>query len=352
MKPEEVTEQILSAWDEVSEPNAASEEEPVVDESTDEPEPEEGAEEPTEEPEEEAEEEAEEASVEGEEESSEDEEEPEEEKPMTATVTLPDTPEFRAWLARYQDDPQRALEGAYQLEKAMGRQGQEKAVLTRRVQELETALADATAFDSEGVILNEEQRRWAGEAIESGNPALYVREALRANEFGLARSICAEWGREDPYNALRASQIIDATEANTFAGQDYAEELPVDHGTLLGVLVTHFPEMPQYEQKMVETLTQLGPNHPLAVDARSTDPEQAARGVIGIYEIARASTHALASTREQMKNGNREEAKSARKRAVVSSAEASPSPSEAPRSVKLGPGLTLEQLDAEWSRNA
>jgi hypothetical protein len=89
------------------------------------------------------------------------------------------------------------------------------------------------------------------------------------------------------------------------------------------------------------------------IDARSGDPDTAVRGVLGIYEVARASTHALSSTRDEIRNGNREKAASARKRAVVSSAGASPSTGEAPRSHKsLGPGLTLDQLEAEWEANS
>jgi hypothetical protein len=344
---EEVTEQILSAWDEIEgttsevvEEEPGEEDEGVEEEET--PETEEETEEEAAEPEPE--------------EDAEDGEEQEEEPEVTAeaetaTVTLPDDPLFRAWLSRYQGDVQKALEGAYQLEKVLGRQGQEKAVLTRKVQELESQLSEVTAFQSEPTMLTPEQQNWALEALESGSPATYVRQAVRAGEFGLARVICAEWGRESPYDALRAVQAIDSAEMQTWQQAQPAAE-PVNPAALHDVLVEHFPDMPVYESQMVETMNRLGRNHHSVVDAYSPDPETAARGLINIYEIARASAATVAQTKSELRNGRGEAAASQRRKAVVSSAGASPSPGEAPRTKSLGPGLTLDQLDAEWEANS
>jgi len=349
VKTEEVTQQILSAWEEMEGPK---------EEDTEEGQPEpEVTETPAEEPEIEAPEEDTGGDTE-EPETDEDEEPVEAEAPdlETATVTLSNDPLFRSWLARYQGDVQRALEGAYQLERAMGRQGQEKAVLTRRVQELESQLYELQAFAPQDQVLSQEQRDWTNEAMESGNPAAYVREAIKAGEFGLARAVCSTWGQENAFEALRASQLVDAAEANWFASQSqaYEEEAlgPVDHGVLLNVLVQNFPEMPQYEAQMVQTLQKLGEYHPVVQEARSSDPAQAARGLITLYEIARASAASLATAREQAKNGSRAAIDEQRRRAVVSSAGASPAPSEAPRAGRLGPGLTLDQLDAEWAAHS
>jgi hypothetical protein len=342
---EEVTQQILEAWDELEGPSpdetTVEEEEPGEEQET---------------PDEEGEPEAEPAEEEAEEPEPEEGEEEEEEPEVTAeaetaTVTLPDDPLFRAWLSRYQGDVQKALEGAYQLEKVLGRQGQEKAVLTRRVQELESQIAEVTAFQSEPVVLTPEQQAWAEEALESGSPSNYVRQAVRAGEFGLARAICTEWGRDAPYDALRAVQAIDTAEMQAYeAAQPQVEPVNVD--AMLNILVEHFPDMPQYEAEMLETMGRLGSNHYSVIDAHSSDPEVAVRGILNIYEIARASSHTLAKAKSELRNGRGEEAASQRRKAVVSSAGASPSPGETPRAGRLGPGLTLAQLEAEWDANS
>lgn len=356
MKTEEVTEQILGAWDEIAnegepepEPETAEEVEgaevETPEEESDEPEseePEEG-EESEDEPEEE--EEAEEEEVgEGDEG-----EEPEVgDEPGFKT----DDPEITAFLSKFQGDVGKALRYGLQSQRALSTQNDEKRLLTRRVADLEAQLAETNAFSPGGVLLNEEQRTWVGEALESGSPVLYVREAVKAQEFDLARAVCSAWGEHAPYEALRAAQMIDYAEASTSTASQAVEPDPLDHNELLRVLSDHFPDLPEYASQMTAAMEHLGESHPLVVDARSNDPEQAVRGVVGIYEIARASERSTLSAREEIQNGAREKAKSARKRAVVSSTGASPSPGETPRSVRLGPGLTLDQLDEEWARNS
>jgi hypothetical protein len=357
VKAEEVTEQILGAWDEivaedepaqettdevegaeVGEPEQESAEEPETEEEGDEEETEEESDEPEEE-------EVEEEEV-GE---GDDGDEPEVgDEPEFAT----DDPEIKAFLAKFQGDVEKALRYNLQAQRALSTQNDEKRLLARRVSELETQLAETTAFSPGGVLLNEEQRTWVGEALESGSPVLYVREAVKAQEFDLARAVCSAWGEHAPYEALRAAQLIDYAEASTSTSQEAVEPEPLDHNELLRVLSDHFPDLPNYASQMTAAMEHLGEGHPLVVDARSHDPEQAVRGVVGIYEIARASERSTSSAREEIQNGAREKAKSARKRAVVSSTGASPSPGETPRSVRLGPGLTLDQLDEEWARNS
>jgi len=323
------------------------------------PTPDEGAEvtEPEEEEEEESadetgEDEGEESEEEGDEAETEEGDEEEVEEGEGEAEFASDDPEVQAWLRRYNGDVERALKGAAQIEKAMGRQSHKVNVLGQRIQELEGELANAQSFQGAQILLTEEQRNWVAEANSSGNPSLYVREAVRAGEFDLARAVCADWGQTDAFQALRAAQLVDQAEMQLYESATASEpQAPVDHGVLLDVLAEHFPDLPQYEQEMVRTVEQLGENHPLVAEARSQNPEVAARGIIGIFEIARASTHAVSSTRDKIKNGHREAASGARRKAVVASADASPIPSEAPRAVRIGPGLTLEQLDEEWSRS-
>jgi hypothetical protein len=173
-----------------------------------------------------------------------------------------------------------------------------------------------------------------------------VQQAIEAGEFGLARAVCDRWAEESPYEAGRIAQQVDAAEWQS--QQRATEPVQVDHEALIGVLVEHFPEMPQYEQQMLTTMSSLGAGHPLVQDAQSNDPETAARGVLGIYEIARAQTASVQTTRTKLKRDGRKAADDARARAVVSSAQATPNAGETPRSKQIMPGLTLEELDEAW----
>jgi len=325
-----VTEQILSAWDDDEDPQGSVVEQPAE-----------------EQPEEVVEEEQ-------PEQDDQDGEEPEEQEveDEDAVDAFSDDPQVLAYLAKYQNDPERALKAAVQLQQALGRQGQEKAVLNRRVQELESQIAQQQAFQT-GALLNPEQQQWVGEAVESGNPTLYVQQAVQAGEFELARAVCAEWARESPYEALRVSQAVDGAEYNAHVQQTQAPlEEPVDHSILLNALVENgFDDLPLYADQMTSTLNSLGPGHPLVMDARSSDFAVSAKALINLYEIARASTATVKNTREPVRANSKTDAAEARRRAVVSSSSATPGPSETPRSRQIGPGLTLAQLDAEWEKD-
>jgi hypothetical protein len=82
--------------------------------------------------------------------------------------------------------------------------------------------------------------------------------------------------------------------------------------------------------------------------ARSQDPEEAAQGIIGLYEIARAKTATVTSSRDAVKKKSREAAEDVRRQAQVTSAEATNPPSQTPRTRQLMPGLTMESLEAEF----
>lgn len=343
MDTKRVTDQIMSAWDELeaeeaAEPEAEAEE---VVEAGEEPEeaieaPDDGEEEEAEEAEEEEEAEGED---EGEEESDEEAEEAEPEEP---------DPEVRAFLAKYNGDVDEALKGAAELQRVLGRQGQEKGQLARRVEELETELQRMQHFSGVSPAVNPEQREWIEEAVGSGNPGAYVNGALQAGEFGLARLVCQEWAREDPFQALRAAQVVDGAEQQAQVVPEF--DGPVDTGILLNVLSDNYPDMRNFEPEMISTLTKLGPGHPLVQDAQSGELERAARGIVGIYEIARASSTSVRAARDGVKRKQRQAGDDARQAAQVSSGSASPSKNETPRPVRLGPGLTLEDLEAEFAR--
>lgn len=354
-KDGEITEQLLGAWDEL-EPKAEEEEQPSeeieepAESESEEPSEEEGAEE------EEEGAESDEAEAEEPDEDKPDEDGETEEEKQEILAFASEDPEVQALLAKYQGDPERALKAQVQLQLALGRQGQEKAVLARKVEELERTIRQAQAFSGSGVILTEEQRAWVDEAASSGQPAAYAKQAVEVGEFDLARAVCAEWAREHPFEAMRTATAIDAAEQH-FMGDVAASENgngSTQPGEITGVVINaladEFPDMRNYEGEMVSTLTSLGETHPLVIDARSGDPDAAVRGILGIYEIARAKTATVSQARNDVKRKRREDADGARGRAVVSSAHSSPSPGETPRSARLGPGLTLAQLDEEWDK--
>ena len=95
-------------------------------------------------------------------------------------------------------------------------------------------------------------------------------------------------------------------------------------------------------------LRQLGPEHPTVIDARGNDVERSARAIINLYEIARASTASVASAKDEIKQRRRKAASDVRNGAVVSSGAASRTTETPRRSIMVTPGLTLEQLDAEF----
>lgn len=336
---DDLTEQIFGAWpdeteEETETPEAEAELETEATEETEEqPEAEAETEETEEAPAEETEEEAE-------------EEEPEV-TAETIELSLAD-PAVLAYVKRY-GDPEKALQAAVELTRRLNEQGFEKNRLADRVRELEEEAQQANAFP--GVtVLNEEQRVWVESAVESGNARAYVQEAVKAGEYELARAVCEQLSEETPYDASRLAHYVDQAELQNVQRAQVAtqQEMVVDHGALMEVLVANFPQMPDYEEQMVSTLASLGQNHPLAEDARSNDPETAARGIIGIFEIARATNLKTAAVRSQVKKQKSDEAESVRAEGVVSTGQATPASSETPRPTKLGPGLTMEQLDEAW----
>lgn len=357
MNEKDVTEQILGAWDEDEEPTAEEPEAPNEDAPAEpgdapaEPEQEEAEEEEEAVEEEPAEEEAE------PEEAEEPAEEEEEAEGEPATAFHSDDPEVQAYLSKFQGDAERALKGAIQQQRAMSRIGQDKVALQHRVDELEAELSQTQALSPALAFLTEEQRTWVEEASASTSPIAYVQQAVRAGEFELARAVITEWARESPYEAIRAAAGVDQVEQHVLAqqqgqqaqAQNGAQAEAIDPSVLLNAIAEHYPDIPEYAPKMVEVIGSLGEGHPLVQDSRSSDPDTAIRGVIGIYEIARAQNTRVADARAEVKSRQRQEATQARKRAVVSSAQKSPTPGESPKPTRLGPGLTLEALDSEWA---
>jgi hypothetical protein len=342
----DMTDQILSAWEEDETPTDEATEDAPAEEQEEEAVEETAAAEGEEPAEETGDDEPEEAAE------AEDEEEPEEEVDAGGTQYETDDPAIKAYVAQYEGDPEKALKAATELVALMNRQGVEKNAAIARVQELERELEQAKTLQQPGpAFLSDEQRTWVEQAVESGNPRSYVSAAVREGEFELARAVCETLAEDQPYDAARLAQWVD--QAEFYANQQQVEtaaveETAVDQGALMSVLVQHFPTMPEYEEQMVSALASLGPNHPLAQDARSNDPETAARGIIGIFEIARASTATVTAARAKVKQRERQAAEDARADSVVSSSQTSPAATETPRPVKLGPGLTMEELDKVW----
>lgn len=308
---------------------------------------------PSDEEEEGEEEEAEEVSAEeqAEEEEGEDEDAEEEDKedeegesrdePLSLTFSSED-PDVLSLLSRYDNDVEKALRGQVELQRVLTRQGHDKNALSQRVQQLEQELAQAQMFATEPSFLTEEQQTWVEEAVQSGQPNVYIRQAVAAQEFALARAVAEAWGNEQPYPALRAGQMVDAAEAQAYAQMAPAVDT-FETAELLQILAEHYPDLPNHEQQMVGTIGQLGEGHPLVMLARSGVPEEAARGIIGIYEIARAKSATVETTKASVKKKQKEAGSRAREDAVVSSSQSSPASTQAPRSVEIAPGLTMDQ---------
>lgn len=341
---------LMSAWDEME--GAAPTEEPAAE--ADAPEGEEPEEETVvaegEATEDAGEEETteEEAEDEGDEETEEAEGDSEPEPVSFATTD----PAVLAYLARYDNNPEKALRAAVELNRVLTRQGREKNEALARVSELEGELEQARMFDGGPAWLNEEQREYVNGAIGSENPLPWVQQAVKAGEFELARAIVDQWAEDAPFPAMRASQTIDRAEAATQAQPEGEPADGFDHSQLLGLLVDSFPEMPRYEPQMVLALQNLGEQHPLVVGARSQDPNEAARAIISLYEIARASSATVKTTRDQIKRKSKQDAATARDAAVVTSGSATPSAGETPRKTMIAPGLSLEELDREFAQHS
>ena len=346
---QEVTQAILSAWDDDEETPVGQTQEEILPPPTppppaEEPEQDEDEEEIPAEEEPEAEEEEETPQEDEEEEQAEEEEEESDEgRVITADY---DDPEIQAFLAKYQGDVEKGLKGAAELARAFGRQGSELAAMRQRTAELEQAILEAQAFQG-GTPLNEEQRNWAEEAASSVNPGAYIRQAMQEGQFDLARAVCREWARENPYEATRAGQFIDMQEAQAYAP---APGVEASTDQVLDALASQSPELAQWYPQMAKVADSLGQNHPLVQEAKSSNADTAMRGIIGLYEIARASTASVQGQKEEIKKRSRQAADGARRSAAVSSATSSPKSTETPRPRQIMPGLTMDQLDTEFAQ--
>jgi hypothetical protein len=336
---EEITRQIVDAWDEIQ---AEEKGEPA---STVEPEPEPEPELEPYEDDEELEPEEDEPEEEEEEEEPEDDDEAAEAEETAESFDTDDV-EVRAFLAKYNGNLDDALKGAAELYRLIGRQGAEKGELEREVDALRDQLRRVHVFGANGEQFDNEQLAWVEEAVQSGHVPAYVQRAVDEGQFELARAVCREWARDDPYNATRLGGEVDAIEYQIATYQP-----PIDHGRLLEEMQKQFPDMAVYDQSMTSLLTTLPANHPAVADVRSGDINAVARGLYHLYDLARASSTTVRSTREKVREQQRQNGASARSRAQVSSSSTSPSTVETPRQgTQILPGLTWEALSEELER--
>ena len=257
-------------------------------------------------------------------------------------------PEVKAFLTKYQNDVPKALKGAAELSRLVGRQARDLTALQETVGQLQSALVEAqTVGAGLGAPLNEQQREWVDGAAQSVNPAAFAKQAVDQGEFELARAVCREWALTNPYEALRVGQWVDASEVQLY--QAAQQVPPVTTDQVIAALDEAMPEMRAYYAQMTDVVRQLGDSHPLVAESRSADPQEAMRGMIGLYEIARASTATVEDAQADLKKQRRKQADDERAKGLVSSATNSPSQAETPRSRLLMPGLTQEALDTEFA---
>lgn len=345
MDHDEITAQTLGAFDDLlSDEEQGIEPEAEVAVEEEEPDEERDQEETPEEAEEEADEDDGEEDADEEGDESEEEEDAGEEEEVAAQQQDIDVVAF---LAKYGGDVDAAIKGAANLTHLVARQGRERNEAVARVEELESQLARLQAFSTSSIPLTEEQREWAEEAANSGNPAGYVQMAVEASEFDLARAVCEQWAREDPFNANRFGQQIDAMEQQA----NLPPEPPAfELSRMLDAAREQFPDMPVYWGRMTQLIHQLGDEHHLVVAARSTDVNEAAAGIVGLYDYARATSVNVREAKDKVRTARRQDGADARQRAQVTSASTSPSQAQTPRREEIMPGLTLEDLEAEFAR--
>ena len=346
---DKMTAEIIGAWDEIRDEDEPAEtvepaDTPATEEAEDETVPaevEETEEEEVSTPEEEeAPEEEEESETEPETPSGDEEEE------VSADVS--DDPLIQGFLSRHGGTVETALADGARLESVVGRQGRELGQWKARAAELEAQLEQVTAFAPDGRFLNSEQQEWVESAVSAENALPYIQDAVNQGEFDLARAVIDQ-GQFPVGQALRLAQAIDQAERQAY--EPDVPDGPLDHNILLNLLTEHYPDMPRFEQDMIGALRTLGPSHPLVIASQSQDPKEAAQGVIGLYEIARAKSATVASTREEVKQKKRQAATAARDGAVVSSGSATPPQAPVARTRPLMPGLTLEALEAEFEND-
>jgi hypothetical protein len=260
-------------------------------------------------------------------------------------------PEVRAFLSKYGNDPEKALKGAAELSRLLGRQARDLTRANEEAAQLRAALVEAqTVATGMGAPLNEQQREWVEGAAGSVNPAAFVQQAANQGEFELARAVCREWAVSSPFDALQVGQWVNEREVEAYQAANAPPVVSTDQ--VLEALDGAMPEMRAYYAQMTDVVGKLGEGHPLVQESRSSDPEEAMRGLIGLYEIARASTATVNDAQAEVKQRKRQEAADERAKGLVSSRSNSPSQAETPRSRLLMPGLTQEALDTEFAAQA
>jgi len=281
----------------------------------------------------------------------EDEAEGDEAEPADEDVAAEGDPEVRAFLAKYGGDPEKALKGAAELSRLLGRQGRDLSKATEENAQLRAALIESQTVNAGlGAPLNEAQREWVEGAAQSPNPAAFVQQAVNEGQFELARAVCREWAVSNPYDAMQVGGWVNGREAEMYQAVAQGPQASTDQ--IIAALDEAMPEMRPYYATMTQVIAQLGDEHPLVQQSRSNDPEDAMAGMIGLYEIARASTATIEGAQSELKKRKRREADDERAKGVVSSGANSPSRAETPRDRLLMPGLTQEALDTEFAAQA
>lgn len=261
-------------------------------------------------------------------------------------------PDVLAFLQKYGGDEKQALKAAAELYRMIGRRDEEKQRVEEERDQYRAALVEAQALMNGGEPpLNEAQREWVEGAALAANPGVFIQQAVNEQQFALARAVCREWAHSNPYEALRAGQYVDVREMELQQAYEQQRMTPVKTEDVVRAMGEQFPEMRPYFNQMGRVAEQLGDDHPLVLEARSQNSQEAVRGMTGLYEIARASSAAVSETREEVKRRAREAGDRERAKGVVSSTTNSPSPKETPRQTVILPGLTLEQLDTEFARS-
>lgn len=232
-----------------------------------------------------------------------------------------DDPDVEAFLAKYDGDLGKALKGAVEASKTLGRQGTELGELRKlqqQMEELKTTVAESARRPAHAPI------DWAS-AIER-DPEQAAFEAVRRRDPDALVAACSAWGEDEPFkaSAFLSNQFNEwRMETLAMEFQSSRNDAPdavssTEEQEVAKVLEKH-PDL----EKFLPAIGEIAKERPLLRQTlESGTPQQKATALEDLYLLAR-SRHDSADTSEAVKRVRvrvSEEGKKARAAAAVVSA--------------------------------
>jgi hypothetical protein len=126
--------------------------------------------------------------------------------PAGEEPVVEEDPEVKAFLAKYGDDPQKALKAAVELQSTLGRQGSELGTLREQIAELRGMVAATQQPAAAPAIMTDDQIEEQSSALIQSRGWQDAATAAANHEHAtgdgrLYRSIFEQWNLEDPFSA-------------------------------------------------------------------------------------------------------------------------------------------------------